>query len=85
MVHLVKKLFGPKDKKREYLYIQKSYYNNKSKERHTEHVAYLGRADKYTARQLNQLLFTANNLPKKQLNQLLIRYNKQDRPKPKGR
>lgn len=69
MAHLVKKKIG----NNEYLYIQKSYYN-KGK-RKTEHVAYLGRAYKYSASQLQAILNAADTKTKKQLNKIIKKHN----------
>ena len=52
MVHIVKK----KIKGKNYLYIQRSIYNPKTKKRSTEHCGYLGREDKYTSEQIEQKL-----------------------------
>ena len=73
MVHIVRKTSGDN----EYLSLQKSYHIKSSKgKKRTEHVAYLGRADRYTKAQIDKILFTVNHLPKGELNKLLKQYNK---------
>lgn len=55
MVHFVKK--GA------YLSLQKSFHIKGTKKKRTEHIAYLGRADQYTQKQLNEILTIANHNP----------------------
>jgi len=52
MVHIVKK----KIKNKTYLYLQRSIYNKKTKRRSTEHVAYLGRCDLLSDKEIKEIV-----------------------------
>jgi len=52
MVHVVRK----KIKNKYYLYLQKSFHIKGEQKKRTEHVAYLGRADKYNEADLKKIL-----------------------------
>lgn len=75
MVHIVKKKIG----NHEYLYLQKSYHIKGKNKKRTEHVAYLGKVDKYTKQELGKILEIANNQPKKDLIHILKKMNKKGR------
>lgn len=72
MVHIVRKKIG----KYEYLYLQKSYHIKGKNKKRTEHIAYVGRADKYIKKDIDKILYTANNHSKRELNKLLTKYHK---------
>ena len=76
MVHLVRKFMGSGPAKKEYLYLQKSFHIQGTNKKRTEHVAYLGKVDKYLPEQLQKILHIANKKPK-QLRPLLEKYNQQ--------
>lgn len=56
MVHVVKKVIG----KHIYLYLQKSFHIKGTKKKLTKHVAYLGKAEKYSEEQIKEILSKHN-------------------------
>lgn len=72
MVHLVKKKVG----NNYYLYLQKSLHLKGTRQKkRTEHVAYLGRADKYSSQQLTEILKVAQKSTKKEIIKLIRGFN----------
>ena len=70
MVHIVKKKIGNYT----YLYLQKSIYAQGK--RKTEHVAYLGRKDKYNQDQLNNLINAGTKGNNQNIRSLLDKYDR---------
>ena len=64
MVHIVAKKVGT----HVYLSLQKSYYIKKTRRRKTKHIAYLGKADRYTSDDIAEIVKQANTKPSKKVN-----------------
>jgi len=74
MVHIVKKKIG----NNEYLYLQKSFHiKGKGQKKKSKHIAYLGKAGKYSPKQISNILKKSNNSTKQELNKLLKKYDAQ--------